>query len=67
MTATLSIHDSTSLGRPSALDSVYRGHIADAVEVALKTSPPESRVEDRTAITQLLFKVFGVDSCQPEG
>lgn len=67
MTATLTVPDSTSHGRPSALDSVYRGQIADAVEAAVKTSPPESRVEDRAAITQLLFKVFGVDSCQPEG
>ena len=67
MTATLTIPDATSLGRTGALDSVYRGHITDGVEAALKTSPPESRVEDHAAITKLLFKVFGVDSCQPEG
>ena len=67
MTATLTNPDATSLSSLSALDSVYRGQIADAVEAAVKTLPPESRVEDRAAITQLLFKVFGVDSCQPEG
>ena len=67
MTATLTNPDATSLSSLSALDSVYRGYIAEAVEAALKTSPSESRAEDRTANTQLLFKVFGMDSCQTEG
>ena len=50
-----------------APDSWYREHISAAVEAALKRLPSESLDEDRTALTRMLFKVLGIDACQPGG